>query len=349
MITLQVDAPPRYDGPAGWFVLDAHTEGEHYAWDMDLIERFVVGDIRFPDGLFDVDRDHQVVPSVDVAVDHYPLFHKFPRDDVWNANAPAQVYRFIEDGDDTILRLGFKGPVQGTFELTRDVTPPTYSLGPVERLAHNGYYQETTTGELTRADLRIRPAEGGRELENPTPVFAYLQKFPVKGLDPETEYEAWVVFEDWAGNNVTSETYTVTTPPRPRAPVPTITPLAPLPDATGVDPTVTIEVAIEAPSAGSVDDLRLFLDLRPIESGWTFTNGVLRYTPPAPLEEGPHRVSVEVDDVHGNRYHEQWSFRVGSGSGDTAGETPGAGVVSFLVALLVSLAWRPRSHGVDVT
>lgn len=339
-ITLQADAPPLYDGPAGWFVLDEHTDGEHYAWDMDLAERFVVGDVRIPDGLFDVDRDHQVVPSVDVAADHYPLFHKFPRDDVWNADAPAQVYRFIDDGDDTILRLGFKGPVAGTFELTRDVTPPTYSLGPVEDLVHYGFYQQTTTDELARADLRVRPVDGGLERENPTPMFAYIQKFPVKGLDPETEYEARVVFEDWAGNNATSETYTVTTPPRPLAPVPTITLRSPAPGATDVPPDVAIEIGIESTSPDSVDAVRLFLDVQQIESGWRLEGDTLRYKPDMPLEDGPHRVSVEVYDIHGNMHHEQWTFWVGPGP-DQA-EAPAPALVPLVMALVALAALRRR-------
>lgn len=336
-ITLSEDGAPRQEGQAGWFTLDEQERGVHYAWTMDLPDGYVVVDVRIPHGLFDVDRPQQIVPMVNVSASHYPLFNKFPRDDLWNADAPAQVYRYIEDGDATVLRLGFPGPLNGTFTLSRDTEPPVFEIGPVEDLVHRGFYQETTTDELAKADLRVRPVEGGLERENPTATFAYLQKFPVHGLDPETEYEVWIIFEDWAGNTARSDTYTVTTPPRPMAPPATITPLAPQPNATHVAPDVTIEVAIEAETRASVEDVRLFIDARQVDPTWDRAEGLLTYAPAAPLEEGRHRVSVEVTDAHGNVQHRQWAFWVGPGPADT--EAPAPPLLFLAVALLALVAF----------
>lgn len=309
-ITLAPDAEPVVEGPPGLVRVNETTPGERYTFDLALAENYTTFEIRMRG--FDVERPRQMVPSLIVPDDVYPLFYEYPNERVWEADGPARVFHVSGDASDIVLRLGVEGPAPRTLVLERDVRPPSFTIGEVTNVTHIGFYQETRTDELALANLKIGKAGSEEKVENPTPAYHVRQRFPIQGLDPETDYDALVVFEDWAGNAATSETYRVRTAPAPVLPSPTIEVLEPLPNATIPPGALTVRARIVPADAPVVQDgIRVFFDVREVTPLIVYNGTVVTYSVLGTLGTGSHRVAVEVTDTAGGHAVERWSFHVG--------------------------------------
>lgn len=267
----------------------------------------------------------------------YPLFEPVNDPAVWDVGGPVRVVHVSGAPGDVVLRLGVPGPVNATLVLARDVAPPTFQVGPPQNVTDIGFYQETTTGELALADLQVRPVAGGEWVQNPTPAYHVLQKFPIQGLDADAEYEARVVFTDWSGNNVTSPAYRVRTAPEPVRPLPVVTPVAPLPNATlDSGEGVVVRARFESPeSPVNVEGVRLFFDKREVTAEVGIGEGEVAYVVPGDLARGSHSVSVEVTNAAGGRGVARWTFDVGGrnvDAGATAAALVGIAVAAMLAA-----------------
>lgn len=308
-ILLSPDAEPVVEGPAGLVRVSETTPGERYTFDLALVDNSTTFEVRMRG--FDVERPRQMVPSLLVPEDVYPLFYPYPNERVWEAEGAARVFHVEGGPDDFVLRLGVEGPANRTLVLERDVTPPDFTLGEVRNVTHIGFYQETRTSELALANLHVRKPGAAEPVENPTPEYHVLQRFPIQGLDPETDYDVVVLFEDWAGNVATSETYRVRTIAAPVVPAPTIEVLEPLPNATIPPGTVAVRARIVPADAPVVQDgIRVFFDVREVTPLIVYDGTVVTYAPLGTLGEGSHRVAVEVTDTAGGHAVERWSFQV---------------------------------------
>ena len=335
-IALAPGAAPEVASPTGVVRLNASEDGERYAFDLALQDAYTTIEVRMRG--FDVERPRQMVPSLVVPETEYPLFALFPHERIWEVDAPARVFHAGGAADDIVLRLGIPGPRNVKLLLTRDVTPPAFALGPVTAITPIGFLQNTTTDELAIADMQVRAVGETEWVRNPTPDYHVIQRFPVQGLDADTEHEVRVVFEDWAGNNVTSETYRVRTLARRAVPAPEVRALEPPPNATLANGSVTIRAAIDVGGTPlAPGGIALFLDKRPVTSDLVFQAGELRYTPPAPLAPGLHSVGVEATNDAGARGVARWTFTV---EGEPAA-TPLPALVA--VAALVMAARRRRA------
>ena len=339
-VTIADGGAPAYDGPFGWLHLVESVPGERYVWNVTLPLEYTVGEFRVR-GL-DVERPRQLVPTLVAPGSEYPLFEPYPDERVWEAEAAVRLFHAGGTGSDVILRLGIPRG-NGTLTLQRDVTPPTYTLGPLENLTHRDFYQETRTGELALGDLQVREKGAQEWVQNPTTLYHFRQRFPVQGLDPATEYEARVVFTDWAGNVATTPTYGFRTREAPVVPRPVVTILEPAANATLPNGTVVIRARIEAnesPIQGG--DIRFFLDKREVRESLVFEDGVFSYAPPSPLAPGPHSVSIEATNAAGGTGVARWSFAVEDPDAATA-RTPAPGPLALLaLAGMAALALRRR-------
>lgn len=337
-VELRPDASPTYEGPAGLVRLADAARGERYEWRITPSQDYTVGEFRIRGNLFNVTRVEQVTPTLeDVPEDRYPLFVRFPNEELWTADGPAQVYRYNGSPQDFVLRLGFPAG-NATLVLARDVTPPTFTLGPVTNVTHISFLQETRTGEFALANLRIRPAAGGEWVENPTPTHHVIQRFPIQGLDADTEYVAQVEFTDWAGNAARSEPYRVRTAPAPVVPLPAVTVLEPAANATVPNGSVVIRARVLSPDSPiEGGSLRLFVDKREVNENMGYDGENFTYAPAQPFAPGFHSVSLEATNAAGGKSVARWSFTV---------EEPARGVPMLpalaLVALLVGLALARR-------
>lgn len=315
--------------------------GVRYVWTFDHPFDAVI-EFRFDPRTFDVDRPKQVVPLLEAPERVFPLFHFLSGPDVWNTDAPAYVYNHSHDGATTVLRVQIPQTPDATLTLQRDTTPPAYSVGEVERLERNSFYQETTTDEFSLAELQWR-ANGSTDpwVPNPTPAFNTLHRFPIIGLDPDTEYDVRVVFTDWAGNLNITNTYNVQT--LARGPPPTFAIVSPQPEARSpAGEELVIEARIETGDAevepGSV---RLFVNLEEVHDGFTFEDGVLthRITDPA---VGHYVVAVQAETTEGGTDDVRWRFTVGDPQGEPQ-EAPLVPVLVLITSLLLVLhrARRP--------
>lgn len=326
-------APEAGDAPLR---LVAFEPGERYEWEVEVAQEYATFEMRL-EGAFDVERPRQVVPTLEVEGIAYPLFYPFPNERVWEVDGPARVFHVHEEEGAIVLRLGVPGPANGTLALTRDVTPPAFELGEVTNLTHFSFYRETRTQELAYADLQVREKGTEEWVRNPTPAYHVLQRFPVQGLDPDTEYEVRVVFEDWAGNVATSEVHELRTPPIPPRPKPVVTPLAPAPNESVVAGGVVVRARVESPEA-PVTSVRLFFDLKEVEEGFSFENGTLTFYPRDLLTDGLHTVSVEATNAEGGMSFARWSFQVG----EERRESPAAPALAAPLAVAALLLARRR-------
>ena len=337
-ITLAPGASPTLDAPAGLVRLNSSTPGERYAFDLALDREYTTFEIRAKG--FELDRPRQLVPSLVVPEDEYPLFHAFPNERIWDVDGAANVFHVNGTPHALVLRLGVVGPRNVTLVLEVDRTPPTYTLGERQNVTHIGFYQETTTNELALADLQVRRVGASEWIQNPTPAYHVLQRFPVQGLDAEAEYETRILFEDWAGNVATTPVARFTTPPAPFAPIPVVTILDPAPNATLPAGNLTVRVTIDSPeSPVRRDGVRLFFDLREVSDALEFDGREVSYTPTTTLTDGLHRVSVEATNEAGGKGIARWSFTVGDARGNDA-PLPAA---IALAGLALAVALRRRS------
>jgi len=343
-ITLAPGSSPTVDAPAGMVRLNASEGGKEYLFDLRLDRDYTTLEIR-ADG-FRLERARQLVPSLVVNQSEYPLFHDFPNERIWDVDGSANVFHANGTGDAIVLRLGIAGPRNVTLALTVDATPPEYTLGERQNMTHIGFYQETTTNELTLADLQVRRVGTEEWIQNPTPSYHVLQKFPVQGLDARTEYETRVVFVDWAGNLASTPITTFTTPAAPVVPIPAVRIVSPPANATLPAGAITIRAAVESnESPVRPDGVRLFFDLTEVSDDVDFDGNEVTYTPRTALLPGMHRVSVEATNELGGTGTARWSFHIGGGpESDTPFLSPFAAILAL--ALAHALARRrgpPRS------
>lgn len=340
-ITVTRDGEPAATGE-GVRVVD-HAPGEHARFALNLTRNYTTFEARVSG--WDVERARQVLPllhidrNASVCAERaspcdYPLFDPFPHERVWDVDGPARVFFTSGAPGEVVLRLGVPGPVNATLVLQRDVTPPTFVVRPPQNVTDIGFYQETTTAELALADLQVRAVGEEEWVQNPTPMYHYLQKFPVQGLDADTEHEARVVFTDWSGNEATSPTYRVRTLPEPQRPIPLVTPLSPEPNATVPREGLVVRARFTSnespvPAPGGV---RLFFDKREVTADVGLAADEVAYVVPGPLDAGTHSVSVEVTNEAGGRGIARWTFEVGGSRVDAAPWAALAGLALAAVA-----------------
>lgn len=329
-ISLAPDAAPVVDAPPGLVTVGNVTPGERVELRLALERPHTTLEVQAAG--FDLARPRQLVPSLDLPGTEYPLFHAFPHERVWEVDSPANVFFTQGTPDRVVLRLGIAGPRNVTLVLARDVAPPTFRIKEMRDLTHLSFYQETTTEELAYADLQVRAVGTQEWVRNPTPQLHVLQRFPVQGLSPERDYEARVVFTDWAGNEATSEVYRFRTPAPPVGPVVTITPLAPAPNATLAPGVVTLRARVESPGTVGRDGVRLFFDLKEVSDRVRFEGGEVSFTPDAPLSPGVHRVLVEATNEERGAGVAKWSFTIEEGS-----KAPGFAPVALAVGVGIAL------------
>lgn len=302
--------------------------GQAYAWEIDVTDDYHVAEVRIEDA-FDVDRGKQIVPLLDG--DHFiQVKHRDPAD----VDQPARVYNLTGENGTWTYRLGLPGPGTVNLSLHKDVTPPRFEMGEVTNLTHFSFDLKTQTPEPALAELIIQGPE--RNLSYPTNAPGVWQRFPAQGLDPDTTYAYHVVFEDWSGNQATSQTHELTTLPEPERPDVTVRPVSPAPNSTvPADQPVVIEASYESPESpvrGS--GIRLFFDKEEIDrSRFTVEGATVRYEVPGPLEERVYSVSVEVPNLDGGVGETRWSFTVGD---PAQSQAPGLSSLAALVAVFAS-------------
>lgn len=337
VVTLTPGNVPVFEGPEGLAALVEVHPGERYAWNLTLTQEYTVGEFRVQ-GAFDVERVEQATPMLEnVPEDRYPLFHLYPDERPWEAEGPVQVYRYVGAPPDFALRLGFPGAGNVTLALFRDVTPPAFTVDAPTSVTHIGFYQESRTDEPAVANLRVRPVAGGEWVENPTPTFHYRQRFPIQGLRADTEYEAQLVFTDFAGNQATAPSQRIRTAPTPIRPMPVISDLEPAPNATLPNGSVVLRARVASPESplegGSA---RFFFDKREQQDGFALVDGVFEHRPPI-LDPGKHSASLEVTNAAGGKAVALWTFHVEGPAPRTPGPAP---VAILLVGLAVALVLR---------
>lgn len=296
------------------------TPGEDYRFTLNLTKAYTTFEVR-ADGL-DLERARQLVPHLYIEKGEaeclrvkgtcdFSLFEQFPNDEIWDVDGPARVYFVNGTAEAVVLRLGIPGPVNATLLLARDVTPPNWTLRPMQDLTTIGFYQESVTDELALADLQVRARGATEWVQNPTPTFHYLQRFPVQGLTANKTFEWRLLFEDWAGNEASTPTFLVTTPPEPVKPIPVVRVVSPLPNATVPAEGVIVKVAWDSPeSPVPTDGIRLFFDKKEITEGIGRGENEAAYVPPTALAPGLHAVSVEVRNEAGGVGVAKWTFTV---------------------------------------
>ncbi len=320
-ITLASDGSAAYDGPAGLASPGNEVPGSRYTWDLDLSSNYTVAEVRIM-GAFDVDRPKQVVPLLDGK--HFIQITAF---DVAEVDEPARVLKLNELKDGFAYRLGIPGPGKAVLSLAVDRTAPTFHLEDPSAVTHYSFYMETRTDESAYGTLKVRPAADmdAEWVEFPTPTPDKLHRYPVQGLQPATRYNWFVAFEDWSGNVASTDTFTLTTRPKPAVPLPIVKLVTPE-DGSRITPEDRIiEASIESPGSDIVEGgVRLFVDLKEVHEGFTVTDGILRYTVPADFDIGVHRVSVEVTNELEGKTVAQSKFTV-----DRLG-VPGPGILGIL-------------------
>lgn len=333
-IRLAPTGAPSVDAPGRFIRFNDSTPGKVWLFDLQLAREYTTIEVRATG--FQAEAPTQIVPSLLLPEDEYPLFHDFPNERVWEVDAPANVFHASRDNGSILLRLGVTGPRNVTLALTFDTTPPVYRIGERQNMTHIGYYQESTTEELALANLQVRRQGAEAWVDNPTPVFHFLQRFPVQGLDAETTYETRFTFTDRAGNSVTSPIETFTTPPAPDLPRPTIEILSPAPNSTMPAGTVTIRARIVSnDSHVSIEGVRVFFDKRETRD-FSLEAGEILFTPDSMLQPGKHSVSIEATNEAGGRSDARWTFEVAGENGAPLG------LLAPLAAIAIAVFVRRR-------
>lgn len=335
-ITFEHRSSPVIDAPADLVKLNSSTPGVRYLFDLTLTQDYTTFELRAND--FGLARARQLVPSLLVNESTFPLFVDFPHERVWEVDSPANVVRVNGTGDAIVTRLGVAGPRNVTLKVEVDERAPGYTIGPRVNVTHIGFYQETHTDEFALADLQVRRVGTEEWVQNPTPDYHVFQRFPVQGLDAETEYETRVVFTDWAGNQNVSPVERFVTPPKPVVPIPIVTIVSPAPNATLASGLVRVQASIESPeSPVRREGVRLFFDLHETGGAIAFDGRYVTYTPEA-LGPGLHRVSIEATNAAGGKGEARWSFTI---AGAEKNDTPFPAAVALLGAVIaLSLSRR---------
>lgn len=335
-ITLSPSFGPVIDAPSGLVTIQDELPGQRYMFDLTLTKAYTTLEIR-ANG-FDIARPKQIFPSLALPETEYPLFEPFPNEMIWDVDSPATVYHTNGTKDAVVLRLGLAGPRNVTLVIARDVTPPTFVMGPVQSVTQYSFYQEVNTSEIAIGDIQVRKMGAQEWVVNPTPVFHFRMRFPVQGLMADTEYEARFIATDWAGNQAESEIYTVRSAPAPVGPPVTITPVSPLPNATVPAGKVLIRANVSSPGASIPGDgIRVFFDKTEVTQSVDVADGVVSYTPTKALAPGVHAVSVEAINDEGGTGLAKWTFTV---EGPDKGTPLPVGVALIALAVAVFLARR---------
>lgn len=230
-----------------------------------------------------------------------------------------------------------------TLRLQRDVTPPAIAPGPVTDRTTISFLQEVRTDELSLVDLQRREVGTEGWVQNPTQVFHTLHRFPVQGLDADTEYEARLVARDWSGNEATSATYKVRTLPPPVVPIPDVVPISPLPNSTVGRAGIVVRASVDSPgSPVTLGDVRVFFDLQEVTPEARIEDGVLTYYAPA-VAPGTYRVRVEATNALGGTGVEEWRFTVEGAPKASPTPAPGAAWAALAVVAGALVARRARS------
>lgn len=342
-VTLTKGEAPLYEGPAGLVELVEREDGERYAWRVNLSRNYTVGEFLVRTDAFDIERPRQILPTLTVPHDEFPLFTWIPRP-VWDVDGVPRygLYNNTEHGVFHVIHLGLPGPHEGgpsapfdgILALERDVTPPGVAPGPVQNLTYRDFYQEATTSELALVDLVVCCDPSGEEVHNPTTTYHVLHKFPIQGLDPQKDYTLRMVATDWSGNSREGADYSITTPAKPDVPEPRITPLSPAPDARVAAGPVVVEARIESPDS-PIDggDIRFFLDKREVRENLEYVDGVFRWRSTTPLSPGTHAASVEVMNAAGGTSRAAWTFEVEKANTPAPGAWVAIAIAAFALAL----------------
>lgn len=282
------------------------SETGRWIWDLDLDDAFTV--IEFQGKGLALERPRQLVPILVVPEDRFPLFRLYPNERVWEADAPSQVFHVTGTGDDLVLRVGIPGPGQKQLIVEVDTIAPSYDIGAPTNVTPIGFFVETQTTELALGDLQVRKVGASDWIRNPTPEYHVLQRFPIQGLTADSDHEAQVIFEDWAGNTVSSPVFTVRTAPAPSVEPIVIRALSPTPNSTVEGDNVTVRASLQSAVPLAREDVRLFFDLREV-SDFEVHGADVTYRPGA-LNATTHVVSIEATNAEGGRGLLRWTFEV---------------------------------------
>lgn len=347
VVTITEDAPPDAEGEP-WLVLEDARVGDRYEWRLETDAEQALLELRVASGVFDVERLRQVVPHLHLdptepacgrapgACD-YTLFEPVSGTDLRELTGGARVANHSVENGTMVIRLSLPGPANGTLVLERDVTPPSLEVKDRENLTHGRFYQETRTTELAIVDLQVRERNATEWIQSPTPVYHFLQKFSIQGLDGDTAYEQRFVVTDWAGNSFASNPVGFRTPAAPVGPPVVVVPLSPEPNATlPAGGEILVSARIESNASAVVQDgVRVYFDLSELTEGWTYDAGVVTVRR-TDVEPGLHVVRVEARNADGGSGSARWTFTV-----EDANETPATPpMLVALVAILLGAARR---------
>lgn len=334
--------PTEAQDPNGTLELANWTAGTSYTWNLTTTSNYTTVDLRIHDG-FNVTRGKQLVPLVNGS-----HFVELRGSGPGSVDRPATVFNLSQGGAEGDVswtyHLGIPGPQDGTLTLHRDVEPPGYKLGDPYDVRHYGFTVETETSEVAMATLHIEPP--GTSDEEPqsyqTPRPGPTQRFPAQGLEPDTTYTWWVVFEDWSGNTATSPELTVTTAEEPNPPKPKVTPVKPVPNSTVEPRNVVVEGRWESPESPVVPGgIRLFVDKVPIPNdNITILEDRFRYVVPDPLPTRNVSVGAEVPNQAGGTGIARWSFQVQEASSPAGRSTPLGPALALAGLAVAGLAGR---------
>lgn len=315
-LTLRPGSP--IPGAAGWLEPDENVPGEDVTWNLTQTDAYRTVEIRVERGVFDVERPRQVVPTIEGNASRRPLFVVVTYADVWTADTPAQIAHVSDDNGTILLRLGIPGPATGRLVLTRDVAPPRITPGPIQNVTTHTFFVETRTDEPATVDLQTRPVGSTPWIPHPTADYNLLQRFPINGLPADSDVDARLVAEDWAGNNATLDLPRIHTDLAPPVRTIEVKPDAPAPNAT-VAEARNITASIDPTLKLADNGITFFLDKTATRENLRFENGTITYAPPEPLPPGPHSVSFEVTDATGAHGVARWTFTVATRQAPTTG------------------------------
>lgn len=350
VVTLAPGKAPTVTPETGILTFVNETPGERVQFRLTSPRDQVSIEVRVEGG-FQVERPQQLVPHlvldageatcIDVrakgACDD-TLFVPFPDERIWEYDSPARVYSLNGTSDGWVLRLGVPGPANATLALVRDITPPKLTVAAPTNLTHLSFFAESLTDELAIVDLQVRKVGATEWVLNPTPDPNVRQRFPIQGLSPATTYEYRYVATDWAGNEATSPTYTITTLAQPVVERPTVSPLAPLPNATlSPGDAVVVRARVEGVSPVHASGLRFFYDKQAITEGLVFEGRDFSWSPPKAPAAGHHSIALEATNEAGGTGSARWTFDVGGNA--TPALAPGI-VVVLALALALAMARR---------
>lgn len=334
-LVLELDAAGSPPKASPELELASWEPGERIVWNITTQRQFLTLEIRATG--FDIERPRQLVPSIVEPDAPYPLFEPVGYADLWTSHKGDRIAHVTQEGPVSVIRLGIPGPANGTLTLTRDITPPTLSIGERNLSNHFSFYQETRTDEPALVDLQIRPAGRDEWNQNPTPIYHYYQRFPVQGLDPETDYETRFIATDWAGNEAIIPGAPHRTPSAPVRAVLVVVPVFPAPNST-IQETDDAIVA-EFPNGTILQDgsgIRFFLDKQELKENLRVEANRVSYMPSKPLTIGPHSVSVEVTSEDGAHGVARWIFYVGRA------DAPAPSLLIGLACLAIVALFWPR-------